>query len=289
MVLEVVLPALALALVAAGVLTAFRLRAVLANLKATVERGQADTLRALCELEHYVACKLDRLPAALRTEPREELVLAPLVAALTEMSRREPPAAPEREAGGPEGHSRPQTRTAGPSEAPEREDREPDGTAGAEAVAPLPVFPPSASEAQGRKRGGLRLVLDSPDFLDAAWPHLDGPFETARARVLDHLIREGLEPPRVVAHPPVDPETSNHWLFLVVQGHAEGGERFLIPRTFSRYDPAVHDHLFEVPGRVDSLDHYVRRCRKVAVLQPAGDLQGFIDRRLVERRGEILV
>jgi hypothetical protein len=78
----------------------------------------------------------------------------------------------------------------------------------------------------------------------------------------------------------------------MVLGSRDGDDgivRFLIPRNYSRYDPAMHDHLFKVMGGGESLENFIRELRQCAVLRGSGPLEEFIPPKLVERKGVLVV
>ena len=134
----------------------------------------------------------------------------------------------------------------------------------------------------------IEALLGHPDFLSGVWTGMDGDFHTASGYLLRYLSEKGVPEPRVEAFPPMIEGNPNHWIFLVVDVSARG-HRILIPRNFSRYDPALHDHLFEVRGKQATLDNFIRELQKCALLGATGELQGFIDRDLVEEKGAVVV
>jgi hypothetical protein len=137
----------------------------------------------------------------------------------------------------------------------------------------------------------LDLLLSSPDFRNGVWPRMDGPFNVAAAHLLGYLSGKGVAEPDLEPHPPVGPDYENHWEFMVVwpQDGGDGASRFLIPRNYSRYDPAVHDHLFQVLGGGASLENYIRELRRCALLRGTGPLEEFISPKLVDERGVLVV
>lgn len=137
----------------------------------------------------------------------------------------------------------------------------------------------------------LELLLNSPDFRTGVWPRMDGPFDVASAHLLGFLAARGGYEPRVSAHPELAPGYENHWDFMVLASNDgdDGPVRFLIPRHFSRYDPAVHDHLFRVMGGGESLEYFIHELRQCAVLRGSGPLDEFIEPRLVDRKGVVVV
>lgn len=155
------------------------------------------------------------------------------------------------------------------------------------------VRPPSSHAGEFSETDRLALLLNTPDFCSGVWPQMDGPFGQASARLLGFLSDKGVAEPEVEPHPTVGVDYENHWDFLVVWSQDAGGEgsRFLIPRNFSRYDPAVHGHLFRVLGGGDSLENYIRELRECAVLRGSGPLQDqeFIEPKLVEKKGVLVV
>lgn len=137
----------------------------------------------------------------------------------------------------------------------------------------------------------LALLLDSPAFCSGIWPQMDGPFGEAAARLLGYLAAQGVAEPEIEPYPSTGVEYENHWYFLVVWSHdaEEGSSRFLIPRNFSRYDPAKHDHLFRKLGGGEGLENFIKELRKCAVLRGTGPLEGFISPDLRVKKGVFVV
>jgi len=158
--------------------------------------------------------------------------------------------------------------------------------------------PSTDLRAQGPGRRGelseaeqLDILLSDPDFTSGIWPRMDGEFQVATAHLLGFLSGQGVAEPGVEPHPPTAFEDGNHWDFLVVWSEDAGGEgcRFLIPRNYSRYDPALHDHLFRVRGGGPGLDNFIQELRQCAVLRGAGPIEDLIRPELVKRKGELVV
>jgi hypothetical protein len=137
----------------------------------------------------------------------------------------------------------------------------------------------------------LESLLGSPEFRDGVWPRMDGTFQMASAHLCGFLASQGFPEPGVEPHPPLVRGEGNHWDFLVVRARRAGeeGRRFLVPRNYSRYDPAMHDHLFDVLGRGASLESFVRELRRCAVLRGSGDLGELIRPELLARKGVFVV
>ena len=137
----------------------------------------------------------------------------------------------------------------------------------------------------------LDILLSDQDFTSGIWPRMDGEYQVATAHLLGFLSGQGVAEPGVEPHPPTAFEDGNHWDFLVVWSEDAGGDgcRFLIPRNYSRYDPALHDHLFQVRGGGPGLDNFIQELRQCAVLRGSGPIEGLIRSELVERKGELVV
>lgn len=161
-------------------------------------------------------------------------------------------------------------------------------------VPPVSVSWPPDPESSGQGQSApprIEALLSRPDFLSTVWQDMDGAFDVASGHLLHYLSEHGVAEPHIEAFPPLMHDNPNHWIFAVVQsrdGRSEG-HRILIPRNFSRYDPAIHDHLFEVRGKRPTLDNYLREIQKCALLKSMGELKGFIARELVEQKGVVIV
>lgn len=155
----------------------------------------------------------------------------------------------------------------------------------------LPTIPQREEEASLTDERRLAQLLDSSAFLDGIWPDLNGSYEDAVRRFLRYLTEEGLPEPVVEPVPSLGAATSNHWLFLVVsyRNPQAASRRFLIPCNYSRYDPLIHDHLFQVLGAGGSVDSFVRELRRCSLLEAHGELQGFIPKNLVVKKGVFVV
>lgn len=155
----------------------------------------------------------------------------------------------------------------------------------------VPWPPLSGTEQASGALPRLEVLLNHPDFLSSVWQNMDGAFDIASGHLLRYLSEKGIPEPQIEAFPPLPDGNPNHWIFAVVQGRDHGPEvrRILIPRNFSRYDPALHDHIFEVRGKRPTLDNYIREMQRCALLKPKGELKGFIERELVETPGVLIV
>lgn len=156
---------------------------------------------------------------------------------------------------------------------------------------PATLRPRSTGQKEISETEHLYNLLSSPDFTSGVWRRMDGPFDVASALVLGFLAAQGGAEPVVEPHPSTALDHANHWDFLVLWSQESGddGRRFLIPRNFSRYDPAIHDHLFRVLGGGPTLDNFIRELRQCAVLHGVGPLEGLIPPDLVERKGVLVV
>lgn len=155
----------------------------------------------------------------------------------------------------------------------------------------LPQVPDRAEEAAMTAERRLALLLGSSDFLQRVWPDMTGPYEVAVTRLSRYLAEDGLPEPSIEPFPPNEIGASSHWLFMTVSYRDPQMEcrRFLIPCNYSRYDPLMHDHLFQVLGAGGSVDYFIRELRQCALLEANGDLQGFIPKALVVRKGAFVV
>jgi hypothetical protein len=155
----------------------------------------------------------------------------------------------------------------------------------------LPQVPQLEEEATLTAERRLARLLDSSGFLQGVWPDMNGPHEEAAQKLRRYLAEDGLSEPIVQPFPSLGAGASNHWLFLAVSYRAPQADcrRFLIPCNYSRYDPLVHDHLFQVLGAGGSVDYFVRELRRCALLEANGELEGFIPKSLVVKKGEFVV
>lgn len=151
---------------------------------------------------------------------------------------------------------------------------------------PLPQAPDDGDH--GKE---LEALLNSPEFLSDAWIEMNGPLDRVLPSLRRFLADRGQPEPVVDPFPRMAREHPNHWTFLVVhcQGAGPLHRRLLIPRYYSRYDPAIFDHLFDVWGGGNTLESYIEECRKCAVIASTGTLEGYIRADLVQEKGILVV
>ena len=229
--------------------------------------------REMRSMERYIENKVDLLLAQILSQKPQSLDLKELVTALR----------PRDDGASKEGVEPKAARAAA------KEETEP------EAATPLhldrlPQIPRRKEDSLSPERRLARVLSDS-SFLVGVWPEMDGLFEEALAKLHDYLAEKDLPEPAIEPHPPIENGGSNHWLFMTVAYRDPQTEcrRFLIPRNYSRYDPLVHDHLFNVLGASGSVDLFVRELRECALLEANGELKGFIPRDLVAKKGVFVV
>jgi hypothetical protein len=137
----------------------------------------------------------------------------------------------------------------------------------------------------------LGKVLEGSEFRDTLWPRLVGDFDTVSRELQEFLRAQGLTQVELEPYPPLHEGTSNHWEFVIAQPRQQppDGRSFLLPRSFGRYDPLFHSHLFKAEAQPSSSDLFFRqliRCAELRWHQGAG---GAIDRDRVLNAGEIRV
>lgn len=137
----------------------------------------------------------------------------------------------------------------------------------------------------------IEILLASNRFREEVWLLLAGPLPEAIERVGGYLRSQGVVAPEIEPYPPSAAQAHNHWSFLVVRSRPVNADsvRVLVPRPYTRYDPALHDHLFRISRPTTTLDTFIRECRACAVLGGAGEIEGLIAASLVKKKGEIVV
>jgi hypothetical protein len=137
----------------------------------------------------------------------------------------------------------------------------------------------------------LEMLLNGQDFLQSVWPRLVNDFYDSRQQVQAFLQSNGVPAPVIEPYPRLQDGNPNHWVFMTIapRGRRSGVRWFLVPRHFVRFDPSFQGHLFEVKGRNDDLEAFVRRLHRCAVVRPEGASGDPIDLRQVEVRGVISV
>ncbi|MFY9824243.1 MAG: hypothetical protein WAM82_22905 [Thermoanaerobaculia bacterium] len=232
-----------------------------------------DWRREFRALEKYVESKTDLLLTQILAQKPQSLDLKPLTDALALQ-------ADFRKAG----------QLAEPRRAPQHDNQEDEAVASLH-LDQLPQLPRREEQDSLALENLLARELSAPGFLAGVWPGMEGAFEEASKKLLDYFRNEGLAEPIIEPYPSVERGGSNHWFFLSVayRDPQKDCRRFLIPRNYSRYDPLVHDHLFEVLGASGSVDLFVKELRRCALLEAQGSLEGFISKDLVVRRGTFVV
>lgn len=135
----------------------------------------------------------------------------------------------------------------------------------------------------------LENLLNDSAFLQDLWPLLNGPADQEIARLHGYLSRNALTGIDLAPYPDLGTKGRNHWMFLIAQARGVTTEpkRFVVPRMFSRYDPAWHAHLFEIRGRKDPVENFIRGLHRCAALVGMGDLRGNVQSDLVQKKGVI--
>jgi hypothetical protein len=139
----------------------------------------------------------------------------------------------------------------------------------------------------------LEVLLGDQRFRREVWSRLDGEFFACKGVILGHLRASGMGEAEIAIdpYPSLRDGNPNHWVFMSIapRSRREGARRFLLPRHFMRYDPSFHSYLFELRGRGDDLEMFIRRLHRCAIVKAEASPVEEIGPGDVLQQGEISV
>jgi hypothetical protein len=135
----------------------------------------------------------------------------------------------------------------------------------------------------------LESLLNGHDFLQLTWQDLNGSFKRCSNDLIRFLTENGLPKPDIEPYPLLQDYNWPHWKFLIiqVQDSSASNVRYVIPQNFDKYDPAWHNHLFDIRSATTNPDKHIKELHRCATISSSGAIDGYISKSIVEGRGII--